>query len=339
MVYGSDYNSKNDHVQQGGRFASAEDNKKNKQNTAKKEGKSTYQIRNPDGTISTFNTNKSIPEQNYNAIFQSAIDSGYITESEAAGITKTRKGQGFKSIPEQRAAAQEWRIQNAKDPQYIENQKQNAIENKQKVQSAIQTQKEKLTALQKEQAYWNSPEGKAEAKRAYDGLSRGGKRRYVSPSSTVSKRISTVQKTITGLSSAIPTYDKAIRSADNRTIQTKSPEQHRADLFLRSSQTPSEKGRTDSSVRIGNFYYPKSESKMNVTTPDGKTRTMNYLHGEKFIGRTQNNYKPKPVQGPSNQLHHTVTLTERGKQKEEKFVGAVGSLEYLAGQKNTNTSA
>ena len=57
MVYSKDFDSAKDRQVQsekgGGRHASVEQNKKNKQNTARLQGDSTYQIRNSDGSITT----------------------------------------------------------------------------------------------------------------------------------------------------------------------------------------------------------------------------------------------------------------------------------------------
>jgi len=107
MVYGKDFDSAKDRQEQsekgGGRFASVEQNKKNKKNTAKLQGESTYQTLNSDGSTSTYNTDsnnktndivkqqvqqkkqqqrKTIPVQNYDRIKNDAVESGYVDKNE-----------------------------------------------------------------------------------------------------------------------------------------------------------------------------------------------------------------------------------------------------------------
>jgi len=279
------------------------------------------------------NSTASTPVQNYNQLYADAVNSGLITAEEAQGINKARNGEGFKTIEQQKAVVQEYKIAQAKNAQRIEQQAVIARQQKQKAETSLKQQRAELVALQREQAYWNSPAGQAKAHQQVNGLSHAQRRRPGGtgiPSQTISKRIENVKGSIANLSSTILIYDKAITKSQQNTKEGKTA-RIRREIYQRASQRPSDKGRTNSDVRIGNFYYPKSEVSNTVTTPDGKTRTFkDYNHGEKFIGRTENNYQ---TQGPSNQLSYTVNLAEGKKPTgtgDEGIVGFPGSLDYIA---------
>ncbi len=200
--------------------------------------------------------NRSIAEKNYDAIYQDAIKSGYISESESRGIDKARAGIGFKSIEHQRAVVQEYRVQQAKDSQSIERAGIVARDDKIKTQYKITQTLGQIAIAKRQYELVSTPQAiaasNAERDRLYNKASRSQKRRgikYISPQQRASQNLSSLQSTLSGYQSAIPIYDSAImKSQQNR--ESSKPKDYLSIIKRNAQQEPSNKGKIQSKYTV-----------------------------------------------------------------------------------------
>jgi len=198
LVYSKDFDSAKDRQRQaeaqGGRFASSAQNLKNKANTARLQGDKTFEAVDEKGDTYRYG----LPGREISVSLYENL-----SLSDQARVNANRN-IALKEKLTLEANNKARRIDAQRGEMIKHKAIQDSRRNTQAIESKVQKTRTSLAELEKQRAYYSSPEGRAAEKARIDRMSRGQKRRYDGgPLTRINSQINIQSETLTSLNNSL----------------------------------------------------------------------------------------------------------------------------------------